>query len=128
MNHEGAIKAIRQIWVSCLVALFIVNSNMIIHAQPIDIANVIITAIIAGAAVLISGAIWGISEAGNNNESLSSDEKLKRGERVERLIQLMEADELYELRQRLQENYREPQADYMLGDDGELLQKKSRRA
>ena len=128
MNHQSAATSMRYIWTAFFFALVIVNSNMIINGQPIDFANVIMTAIIATAATATSVVVWVVTAASDQRpERAQSDEKLKRGQRVERLIELMEPDELHELRQRLQDNYSEVDSDYMLGDDGELLEKRSRR-
>lgn len=127
MKHQSAASAMRYIWTAFLFALFIVNSTMIIHGQPVEFANIVMTAIIATAATATSIVIWGVTAAyGQEGEQTQSDEKLKRGQRVERLIELMEPDELYELRNRLQDSYKESDENYMLGDDGELLRKRAK--
>lgn len=121
MDNESRLSATKYIWVVFLLALLIVNANVIIQSDPLSFTNVIMTGVIAVAAMGGTSFVW----AGQTeNTGATSDEKLKRGDRVKRLIDLMDEDELYELRKRLASDYSETPEDYvMLGDDGELVRK-----
>jgi len=117
MNDDSRQSATKYIWFGFLVALVVVNANSVIHAQDLGLANVVMTIAISIAALGGTSFVW----TGNSSDGQDSDTKLKRGERVKRLIDLMDEDELYELRQRLADDYSTPPDDYvMLGDDGEL--------
>ena len=120
MNSEFRVSATKYIWVAFFLGLLVTSANVIFYGQTPGLENVIMTIVLAIAATGSSVAVWA-----SLNSSSSQDEKgetkLKRGERVKRLIDLIDEDELYALRQRLSQDYAEPPADFvMLGDDGEL--------
>ncbi len=119
MNEELRLRATKYIWVAFFFTILVTNAN-VLGGQTPGIENVIMTGIIALAATGSSITLWTTTNA-FTSEDVQADTKLKRGERVKRLIDLMDEDELYELRQRLSDDYSEPPTDYMtLGDDGEL--------
>lgn len=120
MNSEHRLTATRYIWVAFFFTMAIINANVMITGEAPSIANVIMTTILAIAATGTSIAIWH-SPNHSSNEDSTSDTKLKRGERVTRLIELMDEDELHELRKRLSKEIDCSSEDYItLGDDGEL--------
>lgn len=120
MNTEHRLTATRYIWVVFFFALAISNANVILNGQELGAANVIMTMIVAIAAAGTTVAVW-TSHDPFSSDDKTSDTKLKRGERVTRLIDLMDNDELHELRQRLSDEVADPVDDYVtLGDDGEL--------
>lgn len=120
MNNEHRLTATRYIWVTFFLALLITNASVIINGQAPVVENVIMTVIVAMAASGTSVAVWANQKSASSDEEMG-DTKLKRGERVTRLIDLMDDDELYELRKRLSKEVADPADDYItLGDDGEL--------
>jgi hypothetical protein len=119
MNTEHRLTATRYIWVVFFFALAISNANVIMNGEALGAANVIMTMIVAIAATGTTVAVWTSHTPFSDEET--SDTKLKRGERVTRLIDLMDNDELHELRQRLSQKVDDPVDNYVtLGDDGEL--------
>ncbi len=121
MNSETKMSATKFIWVAFLLGLIVVNANVIINGESLGIANVIVTSVVALAAIASTNFVW-MSPTESTNQT--TDAKLKRGERVKQVIDLMDEDELYELRQRLADDYSNPPSDYVvLGDDGELHRK-----
>jgi len=119
MNDEARQSATKYLMVVFLLGLVIVNSNTLLYGQTLGIENVIMTIVLAITMMGATSFIW-TGQTSISRQS-DSDAKLKRGERVKRLIDLMDEDELYALRQRLADDYSDPPDDYvMLGDDGEL--------
>ena len=91
-----------------------------VNGESLGIANIIVTSILAVAAAGSTVTIWTAAKPLSSNDE-TSDTKLKRGERVTRLIDLMDDDELHELRLRLSKETHNASDEYiMLGDDGEL--------
>lgn len=124
MNSEHKVKATKYVWATFFFALLISNASSVFYGQTPVIENVIMTVVVAIAACGASVAISTSENPFSSNEQ-DSENKLKRGERVKRLIDLMDDDELYELRQRLSKEYHAPPDDYvMLSDDGELIREK----
>jgi hypothetical protein len=118
MNSEHRLTATRYIWVSFFFAMIIVNANVVMNGDALTAINVVMTTVIALAATGTTVSIWATA---NGSSEESDDTKLKRGERVTRLIDLMDDDELYELRKRLSKEVDMPHDDYVtLEDDGEL--------
>lgn len=123
MNEQVKLSATRAIWIAFFMALVVTNANVVFWAQTPGVANVIMTVIIGIATTATSIAIWTSQSPFDNGET--DEAKLKRGERVKRLIDLMDDDELYELRERLSTDYTEQSDNYVvLGTDGELHRKK----
>jgi|GEM_PF-1771887 len=120
MNSEHRLTATRYIWIAFFFSLAIINSNVMISGLAPSVANVIMTTVLAIAVMASSIAIWATANSSSSDED-KSDTKLKRGERVTRLIELMDEDELHELRKRLSKEIDDPIEDYItLGNDGEL--------
>ena len=78
------------------------------------------------AAVFVNGFIWNWGQ-GLEGQTQAA-EKAKRGEGVQRLVDLMDEDELYELRRRLEIDYSDSPKRIILGDDGELLEDNNYRS
>jgi len=120
MNSEHRLTATRYIWVAFFFAMAISNMNVMVNGEALAIENIIMTTILAIAAAGSTIVIWATASRTSSDEE-TSDTKLKRGERVTRLIDLMDEDELHELRQRLStDNYDTTDEYVVLGDDGEL--------
>lgn len=118
MNEEARSKATRTIWTIFFFTLVIINANVVFYGSVPVIENVIMTAIAAVAATGVSVAVW---TSKNPFASDTQEEKFKRGERVKKLIELMDEDEIYELRQRLSDDFTDASDKVVvLGDDGEL--------
>lgn len=120
MDSEHRLTATRYIWVAFFFALAISNMNVMVNGESLGIANIIVTTILAVAAAGSTVTIWTAAKPLSSSEEIS-DTKLKRGERVTRLIDLMDEDELQELRLRLSKDSHDASDEYIvLGDDGEL--------
>jgi len=123
MNNDFRLSATRTIWVAFFIGLLITNANVVFWGQTPIIENVLMTIIVAIAATGTSVAVWTSGHSSSNENA--EDTKLKRGERVKRLIDLMDDDELHELRNRLSVDYTDSSNEYVvLGTDGELHHRK----
>lgn len=120
MDSEHRLTATRYIWVAFFFAMAVSNMNVIVNGDSLGVANIIVTTILAIAAAGSTVTIWTAAKALSSRDE-TGDTKLKRGERVTRLIDLMDEDELHELRLRLSKDSPNESDEYIvLGDDGEL--------
>jgi len=120
MDSEHRLTATRYIWVAFFFAMAVSNMNVIVNGDSLGVANIIVTTILAIAAAGSTVTIWTAAKALSSRDE-TGDTKLKRGERVTRLIDLMDEDELHELRLRLSKDSSNESDEYIvLGDDGEL--------
>ncbi len=120
MDSEHRLTATRYIWVAFFFAMAISNMNVMANGEALGVENIIMTTILAIAAAGSTVSIWTAAKP-LSSDGEKSDTKLKRGERVTRLIDLMDEDELHELRLRLSKETHSNSDEYiMLGDDGEL--------
>lgn len=116
---EHRLSATKFIWVALFFGLLVINGNVLFFGQTPVIENVIMGVAVIIAAAGSTVAVWTSTNPFSDNET--EDTKLKRGERVKRLIDLMDDDELYELRERLSTEYSTLSDNYVvLGSDGEL--------
>ena len=123
MESKRRLSATKYIWFGFFLALAVTNGNVIFFGQEPGIGNVILGVVIAVATCASTLGIWAFQPNIQNEDA--GDTKLKRGERVKRLIDLMDDDELYELRERLSTDYSAAQDNYvMLGSDGEIHHRK----
>ena len=124
MDSHSRLTATRYIWTAFFFGLAVVNSNLF-QGGEIGVGNIITTIMVVGAAIVGTGFIWNwgdLPTIQSQSAEAEAENKLKRGERVQRLVELMDEDELYELRRRLEIDYSDSPKRIILGDDGELLQ------
>lgn len=122
MTGENKLSATRSIWAGFFFGLAVINANVLFAGQTPAIENVIMTVTVAIATTVATIAVWTSNSPSSDSEV--ADTKLKRGERVKRLIDLMDEDELYALRERLSTEYSENQDEFVvLGTDGEIHRK-----
>ncbi len=128
MDAESRRHATRYIWVAFFFGMVFANGNAVFNGLPLEVWNMVISIVIAGVALVSTGFVWNWGDLPvieSQSKKQSAEDKLKRGERVERLIELMDADELYELRRRLEDDYGDNElTDAIVGSDGELIQRR----
>ena len=119
MSSEHRLSATKYIWVALFLGLFVINGNVFLFGQTPVIENVIMAVAMMIAAAGSTVAVWTSQNPFSDDEAEST--KPKRGERVKQLIDLLDDDELYELRKRLSTNGTDEPDNYVvLGADGEL--------
>ena len=128
MDAESRRHATRYIWVAFFFGMVFANGNAVFNGLSLEVWNMVISIVIAGVALVSTGFVWNWGDLpviASQSKQQSAEDKLKRGERVERLIELMDADELYELRRRLEDDYGDDElTDAIVGSDGELIQRR----
>lgn len=123
MDPQSRLTALRYVWTAFFGAMLVVNSSPIFAGRALDITNIIITLILAVAAVGSTGFIfnWGDLPAAESTRSETA--KSKRRAKVDALLDLLNDEDLQSLRSRLEERPNPADEAVYLSDDGELVRK-----
>ena len=113
------LEATKYIWTAIAVIMGILFSSTFFMGQRIGVEHVVITVVLGIATFLSMGTVWNWGDVKFENEFVeqSSDEKMKRSRKLERMLKRLSDEDLEALRQHL--TYEEEP--YGIGDDGELI-------
>jgi len=113
------LEATKYIWTAIAVIMAFLYGGTVIAEQSIGVEHVIITIVLGIAAFLSMGTVWNWGDVKFENEFIeeSSQEKMKRSRKLERMLKRLNDEDLEALRQHL----RYEEEPYDIGEDGELL-------